>query len=42
MHRLVSIGAALTALVRSRQGMANKDLAHFADQLAALCDKWEK
>lgn len=40
--RLVSTAQRLTALVHSRQGMANKDLAHFADQLAALCDKWEK
>ena len=24
------------------QGMANKDLSKFADQINALCDKWDR
>uniref|UniRef100_UPI0040573BFD MBL fold metallo-hydrolase RNA specificity domain-containing protein n=1 Tax=Agathobacter sp. TaxID=2021311 RepID=UPI0040573BFD len=40
--RLVSVGARLTALIQKSEGMANKDLAKFADQLNSLCDKWER
>lgn len=38
--RLVAAGERLVAIIRKSQGMANKDLAKFADQINALCDKW--
>jgi len=39
--RLVSAGKRLTALISSKKGMSNKELAKFADQINALSDKWE-
>lgn len=38
--RLAAAGERLAAIIRKSQGMANKDLAKFADQINALCDKW--
>ena len=38
--RLVAAGERLAAVIRRCEGMANKDLAKFADQINALCDKW--
>ncbi|MCQ4987183.1 hypothetical protein NE611_16715 [Anaerostipes caccae] len=29
-------------VIRKSEGGANKDLARFADQINALCDKWER
>ena len=40
--RLVIAGERLMAVIKKCQGMANKDLAKFADQINALCDKWER
>ena len=40
--RLVAAGERLVAVIRKCQGMANKDLAKFADQINALCDKWDR
>lgn len=40
--RLVIAGERLIAVIRKCQGMANKDLAKFADQINSLCDKWDK
>ena len=40
--RLVIAGERLVAVIRKCQGMANKDLAKFADQINALCDKWDR
>lgn len=40
--RLVIAGERLIAVIRKCQGMANKDLARFADQINSLCDKWER
>ena len=40
--RLLIAGERLMAVIRKCQGMANKDLAKFADQINALCDKWER
>lgn len=40
--RLLIAGERLMAVIRKCQGMANKDLAKFADQINALCDKWDK
>ena len=38
--RLVAAGQRLAAVIKRCEGMANKDLAKFADQINALCDKW--
>lgn len=40
--RLISAGERLAAVIRHNQGGANKDLARFADQINALCDKWDR
>ncbi len=40
--RLLSAGQRLLAVIRRNEGGANKDLAKFADQIEALCDKWER
>ena len=39
--RLKTAGARLTAIIARSEGMTNKDKAKFADQIIALCDKWE-
>ena len=40
--RLVNMGQRLLEVIRHNQGGANKDLAKFASQIAALCDKWDR
>ena len=40
--RLLITGERLMSVIRKCKGMANKDLAKFADQINALCDKWER
>ena len=40
--RLVEMGKRLMAVITHNRGGANKDLAKFADQIASLCDKWER
>lgn len=40
--RLLAAGQRLLAVIRRNEGGANKDLAKFADQIDALCDKWER
>ncbi len=40
--RLVAAGERLMHVINSCEGMANKDLAKFADQINALCDKWSR
>lgn len=39
--RLLAAGQRLMALIAKDEGMANKDLAKFADQINSICDKWE-
>lgn len=39
--RLLASAHRLLALVQKCDGRANKDMAKFADQINALCDKWE-
>lgn len=39
--RLLASAQRLLALVQKKDGMANKDMAKFADQINSLCDKWE-
>lgn len=40
--RLVAAGQRLAAVIQKCKGMANKDLAKFADQIDSLCDKWDR
>ena len=40
--RLLAAGHRLIDVIKRCQGMANKDLAKFADQINALCDKWDR
>lgn len=39
--RLLAAGQRLLAVVRQNEGIANKDMGRFADQINSLCDKWE-
>ncbi|MCR5716203.1 MAG: MBL fold metallo-hydrolase [Lachnospiraceae bacterium] len=41
-QRLLATGRRLMALIEDSKGVANKDLAKFADQINALCDKWQR
>ncbi len=40
--RLVAAGQRLLAIITRSEGMANKDLSKFADQVNSLCDKWNR
>lgn len=40
--RLLAAGERLMAVIARNEGGANKDLAKFADQIHALCDKWDR
>ena len=40
--RLDNMGQRLLEVIRHNRGGANKDLAKFASQIAALCDKWDR
>ena len=40
--RLVAAGQRLMAVIKKNEGVANKDLARFADQINSLCDKWDR
>ena len=40
--RLVAAGQRLMAVIYKNEGGANKDLGRFADQINALCDKYDK
>ena len=40
--RLVAAGQRLLTVIKHNEGGANKDLAKFADQIHALCDKWDR
>ncbi len=39
--RLFSAGQRLLAVIKKSDGLANKDMARFADQIHAICDKME-
>lgn len=41
-ERLLAAGQRLITVIHNNEGGANKDLAHFADQIQALCDKWDR
>lgn len=40
--RLVAAGQRLLTVIKHNEGGTNKDLAKFADQINALCDKWDR
>jgi metallo-beta-lactamase family protein len=40
--RLVAAGERLLSVISHNEGGTNKDLAKFADQINALCDKWDR
>lgn len=40
--RLLAAGQRLITVIHHNEGGANKDLAKFADQINALCDKWDR
>ncbi|MCC8151946.1 MAG: MBL fold metallo-hydrolase [Lachnospiraceae bacterium] len=40
--RLLAAGQRLLAVIHKNKEGSNKDLAKFADQINALCDKWER
>lgn len=40
--RLVAAAQRLAVVVQHNEGGANKDLAKFADQINAICDKWDR
>lgn len=40
--RLLAAGQRLIAVIHKNEGCANKDLARFADQINALCDKYDR
>ncbi|MDO4615629.1 MAG: MBL fold metallo-hydrolase [Lachnospiraceae bacterium] len=40
--RLANTADRLLAIIKNSENVSNKDLARFADQLAQLCDKWER
>ncbi|MCR4591029.1 MAG: MBL fold metallo-hydrolase [Lachnospiraceae bacterium] len=41
-ERLLAAGERLLGVIKKYEHGANKDIAKFADQINALCDKWEK
>ena len=41
-QRLLAAGQRLLEVIRKNKEGANKDLAKFADQINALCDKWDR
>ncbi len=40
-ERLRAAGERLNAIIRKSEGLNNKDVSRFADQIESLCDKWE-
>lgn len=41
-ERLLAAGKRLLSVIEQSRGLANKELARFADQIIALCDKYQK
>ena len=40
--RLLASGQRLLAVIKKSEGLPNKELGRFADQINSLCDKWER
>ena len=41
-QRLQTAGRRLLGIIEKNRDGTNKDLARFADQITALCDKWDR
>lgn len=41
-QRLMTAGQRLIAVIRKNEGLSNKDVAKFTDQINTLCDKWDR
>ena len=41
-ERLYQAGRRLLHIIEQSRGLANRELGKFADEVAALCSKWEK
>ncbi len=41
-QRLMTAGQRLISVIRKNEGLSNKETAKFADQIQALCDKWDR
>ena len=41
-ERLLAAGQRLLSVIQKNRDSTNKDMAKFADQVNALCDKWDK
>ena len=41
-EKLVAAGERLTAVIRACEGMSNKDVGKFTDQINRLCEKWTR
>lgn len=41
-NRLITAGQRLMGIIKKNEGVANKDLGKFADQITSLCDKWDR
>ena len=41
-EKLVAAGQRLVKVIRSCEGMSNKDVGKFTDQINRLCDKWQR
>lgn len=41
-EKLVAAGQRLLGVIRACEGMSNKDVGKFTDQINRLCEKWEK
>ena len=39
--RLLAAAQRLLAIVKKSDGLANKDMGRFADQIISICDKWD-
>ena len=40
--RLLAAGQRLLSVINKNEGIPNKEIAKFADQINSLCDKWER
>ena len=41
-EKLLAAGERLLEVIRSREGMSNKDVSKLTDQINRLCEKWQK
>ena len=41
-EKLLAAGERLLAVIRASEGISNKDVGKFTDQINRLCDKWER